>query len=248
MKSLIIAHRGASKYAPENTMPAFQLAYEMKAEGIETDVQLTKDNVPILIHDEQLQRTTKTKGLVKDYTFKEIKQLDAGRYFSRKFAGTTILSLDEFLEWSKDKALYLNLELKNNKIDYKGIEEIVLEAIEKFNLKDRTTISSFSSASVKRMRQIDKNIDVALLRSREHANLAGYASELGASSLHIKYTLLNDSLMEACRHLKIPVRVYTVNHRASIYKSLSFNCEGLITDVPDKALKLRKRFSKSSLY
>jgi len=247
MKNLIIAHCGASKYAPENTLPAFQLAYEMKAEGIETDVQLTKDNVPILIHDEQLQRTTKTKGLVKNYTFKQIKQMDAGRYFSGEYAGTTILSLDEFLEWSSDKALYLNLELKNNKIDYEGIEEIVLEAIEKYKVKDRTTISSFSSASVKRMRQLDKDLDIALLRSRKHVNLAAYASELGASSLHIKHTLLNDSLMRACRQLNLPVRVYTVNHRASIYRSLRFKCEGLITDVPDRALKLRKRFSEKHI-
>ena len=83
MKTKVFAHRGASKYAPENTMPAFQLAYEMKAEGIETDVQLTKDGVPILIHDETLERTTNGAGFVKDFNFQELKRLQFGKTISK---------------------------------------------------------------------------------------------------------------------------------------------------------------------
>lgn len=85
MTTKIIAHRGASKLAPENTMYAFELAYNLGAEGIETDVQLTKDNIPVLIHDETVRRTTNSNGYVKDFTFEELSTLDAGSWFSPIF-------------------------------------------------------------------------------------------------------------------------------------------------------------------
>lgn len=223
-------------------MPAFQLAYDMKADGIETDVQLTKDGIPILIHDETLKRTAGVAGFIKDYTLAEIQQYDAGKYFSKKFTGTALITLDELLKWISGKSLYLNLELKNNKIDYKDIEIKVLHALEKYKLKDRTIISSFNQSSVKRMRQLDKNIDIALLRSKKHKNLVQYAVELGASSLHINYRLLNQALIEQCKAQHLPLRVYTVNRRTSIFNCLKQQCHGLFTDIPDKAIKLRNRY------
>lgn len=108
----IIAHRGASNYAPENSFPAFELAYEMKADGIETDVQLTKDNIPVLFHDEGLQRIFGVKGWITQFTLDELKQLDMGKSFHTEFAGTRIVTLEEFLIWIKDKPLILHLELK----------------------------------------------------------------------------------------------------------------------------------------
>lgn len=243
MKNRIIAHRGASKYAPENTMPAFQLAYDMQAEGIETDVQLTKDGIPILIHDETLHRTTGVKGFVKNYTLEEIQKLDAGSYFSPKFNGSKLITLEEFLGWACNKSLYVNLELKNNKIDYKDLESKVLDLLEKYQLKEQTTISSFSSKSVKRMRELDSNMDVALLRSRRHEDLTGYAVSLGASSLHINYRLLTHQLIEESKNRNLPLRVYTVNRRGSIMKCLKRQCDGIITDVPDRVLKIRQKFN-----
>ncbi len=242
LKTKIIAHRGASKYAPENTMPAFELAYEMKADGIETDVQMTRDGVPVLIHDETLQRTTNGHGFVKDMDWKDLEYLDAGNYFSPKFADTRLPTLEQFLAWASDKALYINLELKNDKVDYKDLEVKVLDLLRKFEMKNRTTISSFNPESVKRMRKLDANLDVALLRSRKHPDLAQYAKDLGASSLHVKHTLLNRSLIEACGNLNLPVRIYTVNSTLLIRKGLRYNCAGIITDVPDKAIFIRNTF------
>ena len=109
METKIYAHRGASKYAPENTMPAFQLALDMNADGIETDVQLTKDGVPILIHDEKLKRTTTGSGYVKDYTLEELQQLDAGSWFDATFTGTKLITLEQLLQWIKPTYLLLNL-------------------------------------------------------------------------------------------------------------------------------------------
>lgn len=223
-------------------MPAFELAYQMKAEGIETDVQLTKDGVPVLIHDEDLRRTTNGRGYIIDHRLDELLKLDAGAYFAPKFKDTRIVTLDHFLEWAMDKPLHLNLELKNNKIDYKDIEVKVLDAIRKYNVKKRTTISSFNPESVKRMRQLDQTLDVSLLRSGKHPNLVEYAKHLGASSVHVKHTLLTPSLVEACKALNLQLRVYTVNRTILIKKCLKFACSGLITDVPDKAHHIRSNF------
>jgi glycerophosphoryl diester phosphodiesterase len=241
MQTKIFAHRGASKYAPENTMPAFELACQMKADGIETDVQLSKDGIPVLIHDEDLKRTTDGYGLVKDYDFNDLQTLDAGSYFSKKFRGTRLISLYELLNWAKNKPLYLNLELKNNKIEYKDIEKIVLDAVYRYQLDDRTIISSFNPKSVRRLRELNETIDVSLLRGKEHRDPVTYAKDLGASSLHVKYTLLNDSLLRAAEISGMPVRIYTVNRRNALCRYIEKHPAGIITDVPDKALIVRQR-------
>lgn len=240
MNPIIIAHRGASKYAPENTMPAFELAYEMNADGIETDVQLTKDGIPILIHDEDLRRTTNGYGLIKNYKLEELYSLDAGRSFSEKFTGTKLVTLDEFLEWAKDKPLYLNIELKNNRINYQNIEAKVLEAIRAFKLTERTTLSTFNPASVTRLRELDGTIDIGLLRSKKSVNLIHYANQLGASSLHVNKRLVNKGLLQLSDEQNIPVRIFTVNRALELWKYTQKNIAGIITDVPDKAMKIRQ--------
>ncbi|OZU90037.1 glycerophosphodiester phosphodiesterase [Virgibacillus indicus] len=242
MKTKIIAHRGASRYAPENTMPAFELAYQSKAEGIETDVQLTKDNIPVLIHDEQVKRTTNGTGYIKDLTFEQLRQLDAGSWFSGEFTGTQIISLDELLQWVKDKPLCLNIELKNNKIDYKHLESIVYERLKDYQLLNRTTLSTFNPRSVHRLKDYNKDIGIAFLTSKRNRNLVSHAHELGANAIHIKYRLLNKLLVDQCKQAKMAVRVYTVNRSAHIMKCFTHECNGIFTDIPDKALQFRTNF------
>ncbi|MFD2045933.1 glycerophosphodiester phosphodiesterase [Ornithinibacillus salinisoli] len=243
MQTKIIAHRGASKYAPENTMDAFKIAYEMGAEGIETDVQLTKDHVPVLIHDENVKRTTNGTGLVNNYTFTEIKQLDAGAWFNQSFAGNTILSLEEFLQWFVHKPLYLNIELKNNKIEYKNLESIVYEMLEHFQLLNRSTISTFNPNSIKRMRRYRKHVEVAFLTSRRNRNLAQLTKDLGGNALHVKYRLLHANLVEQCHQKNMPIRVYTINKTVRMFNCYKYGCDGIFTDVPDKALHVRNLYT-----
>lgn len=242
MLTKIFAHRGASQLAPENTMPAFKLAYELGAEGIETDVHLTKDQVPVLIHDEHLKRTTNGNGYIKDYTFNELTQLDTGSWFSDEFASTRIISLDQFLQWSKEKPLYLNIELKNNKINYLHLEKIVYEMIDYYRLKDRTILSTFNKNSIKRMKQFT-DIEIALLTSKGNKKLISLAKDLGANALHIKYRLLKSKLMKQAIQENMAVRVYTVNKRTKMMKCFLHQCHGIFTDIPDRGLKYRKFFS-----
>lgn len=239
MATHIIAHRGASKYAPENTLPAFELAYQSGADGIETDVQLTKDNIPVLIHDEKLHRTTGGKGLVHDYTFAELQKLDAGSWFSDKYRDTKIMALEEFLEWIKNKPLLLHLELKNNVIDYPGLEKAVYELLLKYNLKDRTNFSSFNPVSMERFKHIDRTVPTALLLSQKKKDYLLAAGQTGVSSLHVKYRLLSKSLMQQAIEKNFSVRVYTVNRRAHLERCFSLGCHGVFTDVPDMALAYR---------
>lgn len=240
LSTKIIAHRGASKLAPENTLPAFQLAYDLEADGIETDVQLTKDQVPILIHDESLRRTTNGYGYVKDYTYQELKQLDAGSWFAPSYANTKLLSLDEFLIWIKDKPLYLNIELKNNKIDYKHLEKIVYKMLKDYQLLNRTTLSTFNPKSIKRMKKIDPQIDSAFLTSRRRKDLVTYAKSLGAHAIHVKYRLLSRKLVDRCNQEEMAIRIYTVNKTAHIKRCFNLNCDGIFTDVPGEAHTIKE--------
>lgn len=240
MTTRILAHRGASKYAPENTMAAFRLAYKTQAEGIETDVQLTKDNVPVLIHDENVRRTTDGSGFVQGYTFEELRSLDAGSWFSKEYKGEKIPSLEELLDWIRDYPLFLHLELKTDVISYKNIERIVYDLLRKYNVLDRTFISSFNEESISIMKGINPSVTTAFLTSTKMRKLFTYLASLPADDLHVKHTLLNRRFVHRCRKYNIPLRVYTVNRPALLRKCFRYECDGVFTDVPDIAWSIRE--------
>jgi len=238
----IIAHRGASKSAPENTMAAFEKCYRQGVQGIETDVQLTKDNIPVLLHDETLRRTTDANGYLNEYTYRELQRVDAGSWFSDKFAGERIVSLESFLKWAGNKPLYLNLELKNNKLDYKGLEGIVYELLKHHQLLERTIISSFNAASITRMKPFNRHVEVAYLTSKKKRNLISYTKKIGANAIHIKYRLLNNQIVKRCRQEKMSLRVYTVNRQKRMDKCFTYGCDSIITDIPVRGMAQYKRF------
>lgn len=185
MRVLNIAHRGYSGKFDENTMLAFRKAIEYKADGIETDVQLSKDGIPVLIHDETLERTTNGFGFVKDYTLGELKMfktksvpsvqalktyglgeytIEEIKYFQNK-DGEEIPTLRELLELAANSDLkVLNLELKNSVIEYEGLEEKVLNMVDEFNLRDRVIISSFNHLSLVKIRKMEK----VKIKANEH--------------------------------------------------------------------------------
>ncbi|TFJ93746.1 glycerophosphodiester phosphodiesterase [Lentibacillus salicampi] len=246
MQANIFAHRGASKYAPENTMASFSLAHQQGADGIETDVHLTKDHIPVLMHDERVNRTTNSSGYIKDYTFEQLRQLDAGAWFSPEFAGSRILSLEECLEWTQDKSLYLNIELKNNKIDYKHLETIVYDKLSRYHLLHRTILSTFNPISVKRLKHLNQNIGVALLTSKRSRNLVSAAKDLGANAIHIKYRLLDHLLVDQSHQENMAIRAYTVNRPRQMLRALSIGCDGVFADVPEMAVHYRDQFQNHS--
>ncbi|TMN20750.1 glycerophosphodiester phosphodiesterase [Lentibacillus cibarius] len=245
MPTNIFAHRGASGHAPENTMAAFELAYRQGADGIETDVHLTKDNIPVLMHDEQVNRTTNGAGYIKDYSLKQLKQLDAGSWFSSAFADSKILSLDEFLTWIRHKALYLNIELKNNKIDYTNLETIIYNRLAHYGLLHRSILSTFNPNSMMRLKKAETDTETALLISRrfKHKKLITYALDLEASAVHIKYRHLRQRLVDRIHQKQLAVRVFTVNELNHMVRCFSMGCDAIFTDYPEAAVQSRRQFN-----
>lgn len=139
----IWAHRGASAHAPENTLPAFELAYLSGADGIELDVQLSKDGVPVVIHDERIDRVSNGTGYVCNYTLEELKGFNVNQYFP-EYGNVAIPTLAEVYDLVRDMDMVINLELKNSVIFYEGLEEKVLRLAAEKGLEERMIYSSFN--------------------------------------------------------------------------------------------------------
>lgn len=239
---MIIAHRGASGISPENTMIAFELAYEQGAQAIELDVHLTKDLIPVVIHDETVNRTTNGHGFIKELTLREIRLLDAGYWYDPQFAGARIPTLNEVLLWAKSRNIIINLELKTNKIHYVDIEQIIYNQVASYQMLEKTIFSSFNSESLKLLFNIDNRLDLALITSKRcsHKKLDNLVRELRINAVHFKYPLLNKRFLELLKNFQLKARVFTVNKPAHLLKSYSFGVDGVITDFPKKAKYILK--------
>ena len=170
----VYAHRGYSGRYPENTMLSFQKAAETGCDGIELDVQLTRDGTVVVIHDEAVDRTTDGTGLVKDYTFEELRKLDAGTIKGGRYGFCPVPSFEEYCEWASQYGFMTNVEIKTGVYYYEHIEEKTLEIIKKYHLEDRVMFSSFNHLSLERLKELAPDIPRGALL--EHAGLgnAGY--------------------------------------------------------------------------
>lgn len=237
-KSLNIAHRGFSGAYPENTMLAFMKAVEIGSDGIETDVQLTKDKELVLCHDETVDRTTDGHGLICDFTYSELKRLNAARKFKHNFKKQNIPTLDEFLEYVRDKNLLINLELKNSIIRYEGMEEMVYNRIYKYNLKDNIIVSSFNHYSIKECIEIDESIKAGLLYDCCLYEPYNYCSHLGAHALHPSFYSLTEEIVKKTHDINLKINTYTVNEESDMKHMLELGIDGIITNYPDKLKEL----------
>lgn len=158
-----MAHRGYSGKYPENTMLAFEEAAKTGADGIELDVQLTKDGQVVVIHDERIDRTTDGTGFVKDYTYEELKKFNASKVTGDRYEFQHIPTFEEYCAWVKDKNLVTNVELKTSIIYYPEIEEKTLEIIRRYGLEDRIIFSSFNHLSILKMKELAPEIPCGAL-------------------------------------------------------------------------------------
>ena len=230
----IWAHRGASAYAPENTLEAFELAVKMGADGVELDVHLTRDGRLAVCHDENIQRVTREKGQIRGMTLEELKGYDFGALFPR-YAGAKMPTLEEVYELLCPTGLTVNVELKTNVYEYQGIEEKCVKAARDFHMEDRVIYSSFNFMSLDRMRQVDKTVPTALLYDRAIPNVERIAQKLGACALHPHYKLLYaDGAVERARNAHLELHPWTVDEAEDIKRLTGMGVEAIITDVPDK--------------
>ncbi|MDO6656557.1 glycerophosphodiester phosphodiesterase [Anaerobacillus sp. 1_MG-2023] len=233
----IYGHRGSSGTHPENTLLSFQAAHRAGAHGIELDVQLTKDLVPVVIHDERVERTTNGIGFVKDFLYEDLIRLDAGLTFSNRFQGSSIPSLKDVLEWVSSTSLLLNIELKNGVFPYNSLEDRVLDLLTYYKLCDRTILSSFNHYSIQKLAQKNDKIETAVLLMEKIIDPWDYLQRVGAQSLHIEWQAVDEHLMKNTQKRGIPVRAFTVNDPLQVSNLQKLGCSAIFTDYPASAIQ-----------
>lgn len=235
---LVIAHRGASMYAPENTIAAFELAVEMGADAIELDTMLSVDGIPIVIHDHSLGRTTDGSGNVSSKTVAEIKLLDAGSVFDVRFSGEKIPTLEEVFS-AVGKKIMINVELKNYASPFDRLPETVVSLVMEKELSDRVLLSSFNPiALIKAQRASPEIRRAALIGAGPKFVRVLLESFTNYSAMHPEVSLVNQEIVIKHHAAGHKVNVWTINEESEMMKLLSMGVDGLITAVPDIAKKV----------
>lgn len=233
----IFAHRGASGYAPENTLEAFRLAMEQGADGIELDVHLTKDGEVVVIHDETLNRTSDGQGKVRDYTLEELKKFSFHNHME-KYQGVQIPTLKEALNLVKNSRIKVNIELKTGIYWYEGIEEKTMDIVKTMGMEDRVIYSSFNHYSIQKVLEQNSDAETAYLFSDVPLNMEKYAKDTGVKGLHpAVYHLKMADFLETYMKSGLKVRVWTVNNKEDMKMFIDAGVDAIITNYPDLARK-----------
>jgi len=233
--TLNIAHRGASNAAPANTLAAFEKAVELGADGIEFDVHLSADGIPVVIHDFSVDSTTDGSGRVADLTLAQLEQLDAGSSFDPAFAGERIPTLEKVLETFGDRLL-LNIELKDLSLRDSGLERAVIAQIEQRGLGNRVILSSFNPFSLRRAKKIAPHIPVGLLYASSlplPLRRAWLAHLFPHEARHPEHTMVDARYLAWARRRGYQVNTWTVNDPDEMHRLISLGVDSIITNVPD---------------
>lgn len=241
MTTNVWAHRGASAYAPENTLEAFELAVKQKADGIELDVQLTKDGKMAVIHDETIDRTCDGVGFIKDYTMNELKSFHCNRLHP-EYSSAVIPELKEVLDLLKPTGLTVNIELKTGIFRYKGLEEKAIKLVEEMGFKDRIIYSSFHHPSIIKIKKIKPQALTGMLYSDGWINVLDYAKLIGADALHPSvYHMKSKKLILEAKKRNLPIHVWTVNEKQIMESLVKEKIGAMITNYPDIARRIIER-------
>jgi len=230
---ILFAHRGASAYAPENTLPSFRKALEMGARAVELDVQLTSDGVPVVIHDFMLNKTTDGSGMVRDYTWKEIRRLDAGVRFGQEFRNVTIPSLEEVLALIP-RDVCLNIEIKAVSLFREPVAAKVLTMTEQE--PDRNLVfSSFNHVCLKELKDRNPDLRIGLLSGSHMIDYPAYVETTGLKpySLNPEASYLTPELIREAHGRGWKVFTYTVNTPAQARLIADLGTDGIFSDYPD---------------
>jgi glycerophosphoryl diester phosphodiesterase len=244
---LMIGHRGASGYAPENTFAAFEAAIRKGADMIELDIQLTSDSQWVVIHDLSLKRTCGLSKKVRHIPLSRIKSLDAGSWFSNLYSGETVPTLVELLAWAK-KRINLNIEIKGSIRNDDGEIRTLLTAISRYKMVRNVILSSFDWKILRKIRSLHKTIPVGVLVHREPRFLyMREAIDLKAFSVHLPRHKFNKNVADQIHKHKLKVYLYTVNQAKEIEKYSTLGADGLFSNYPDLKVTRTILGSKSDI-
>jgi glycerophosphoryl diester phosphodiesterase len=236
---LAIAHRGASGYAPENTLAAFRRALALGAGFIETDLQLSRDARFVAIHDATVNRTTNGQGAVHDLTLAELRRLDAGSWFGSEFAGERIPTIEEILEFAKKHDVVFYLELKPS--GSWGGEHALISALRESAEIARTVVISFDPLILAAVRKIEPTLMTGLLFEGQISDPLDKAIEIGARQVAVRGDLVTPRLLKEARGRDLQVVCWTVNHPGHMRLLVEAGVDGIMSDYPDRILDLARR-------
>ncbi len=244
MASKIWAHRGSSRSQPENTMAAFEQAVADKAEGIELDVQRSRDGKLLVFHDENLKRLTGKDAYLPTLEWNELKRLNVAA--NRPDAGVHHMPLlSEVLDFIKGTDLVLNIELKNSNIFYPGMDDEVVELVEKMKVLEQVRFSSFNHMSMSYLASRGYGEMSGMLYSEILCDPWVYVGGCGMGAIHPMFNNLQvPNLVKNCHDAGLKVNVWTVDDEVFINAALLLEVDVIMTNVPEKAVALRNQYIK----
>ncbi|QCJ00945.1 glycerophosphodiester phosphodiesterase family protein [Agrobacterium larrymoorei] len=231
----IIAHRGAPRLAPENTLAAMRSAVQKGAKWVEVDVKLTRDQKPVIIHDDTVDRTTNGKGFVAGLTLEEIRSLEARASFGEEFAGIKVPTLEELIETVLDLDVGLQLELKPTPGDDIETAEVALDVLKTLWPKDRERLffGSFSIRSIHAAARIWPDVPRAYFVSIPPKDPVALLNETKCQLLHVTKDILDNDAMKVLADSGIEFAVSVVNDPAAARRFLELGAQTISTDIPD---------------
>ncbi|WP_423190194.1 glycerophosphodiester phosphodiesterase [Alkalibacterium sp. f15] len=239
MRRLNIAHRGFSGRYPENTLVAFERAYEAGADGMELDVRLTKDKEVVIFHDETIDRMTGGTGKLNDYTLIDLESYPITHPLQENIKQQYIPTLSDYLIWAENKHILTNIELKSEGVEDNDLEQKVAEALRKFNIEETIIISSFHQKNIERIKQFMPTVKTGLLLFECDEPTIQRAKDLGAEFIHLKASGLNAQIIQLANEYGMSINVWTVNESEELKKINNLDIEGIITDHPDRLKKIQ---------
>ena len=232
----VIAHRGASEYAPENTVAAFDLGLAMGADAIETDIQATADGVLVLLHDSRVDRTTDGQGAIADLAWDSVQNLDAGQKKDPRFAGEKIPTLQAFLDrYAKRCPLYLEIKAP-------GVESAAFKLVEQHAMLDQVVFTSFHEESVAKVRAL-ASVRVAWTIHAWSAEIAERARSLGAFEVSLPADTISRPLAEEIRVAGFGVRCWRLSDDGLARRAVEAGVDGATVNFPDRLIRIAREYS-----
>ena len=238
---LIVGHRGAMGYAPENTLASFEEAIRRGADCIEMDVQLTKDNEVVVIHDASVDRTTNGEGLVRDLTLNKLKTFDAGGWYDPRLAHQRILTLEEVLSHFRIRLsgrrhrMGLLIELKTQPGNGGSLADSVIQIVQKEDFAEHVVIISFDAVALQEIHAADKHLPTGLLYSEEgNGSRIEQAVEIHAHAILPKKTCVTERGVAAAHKADLAVAAWTANTRNEIKRMAACGVDAIVSNYPDR--------------
>ncbi|MFZ0334906.1 MAG: glycerophosphodiester phosphodiesterase family protein [Candidatus Acidiferrales bacterium] len=228
----VIGHRGAPAYAPENTMASFRRAVELGATFIETDLRLSHDAQFVAMHDATLDRTSNGRGLVRDFTLAQLRELDAGSWYGPKFAGEKIPTLEEILAFAREADVVFYLEIKHEA--GWGVHHGVAGALRGANEAARTVVISFDPSMLANLRRLDAGLLMGFSFENPLENAVEKAQQIGVRQICPRADVVTRELLSQAHEAGLQVATWTVNEPAQMDALIAMGVNGIMSDYPDR--------------